>query len=74
MAKNDYQALADATNPFVEHSSHSHHETVVMDETTDTENEDGTRDNGIMIHVVPDTSKGIFSRLNSGYICTRTFM
>lgn len=59
MPKNDYQALDDASNPFVDNSSHPHHETVRMDEqTTDTENEDGNRDNGIMIHVVPDTSKG----------------
>lgn len=60
MAKNDYQALAEVSNPFVEHSSQSHHESVPIDETTtDTENEDGHRDNGIMIHVVPDTGKGM---------------
>lgn len=62
MAKNDYQALAEASNPFVDDTSQSHHEhtaAVCIDETTtDTENEDGNRDNGIMIHVVPDTSKG----------------
>lgn len=60
MAKNDYQALAESSNPFIENSSPAHHETIGIDETTtDTENEDGNRENGIMIHVVPDTSKGI---------------
>lgn len=59
MAKNDYQALVDASNPFVHNSNQLQHESVAIDElTTDTENEDGNRDNGIMIHVVPDTSKG----------------
>lgn len=59
MAKNDYQALAEVSNPFVENSSQSRHESVGIDETTtDTENEDGNRENGIMIHVVPDTGKG----------------
>lgn len=59
MAKNDYQALAEVSNPFVENSSQSHRESIAIDETTtDTENEDGHRDNGIMIHVVPDTGKG----------------
>lgn len=59
MAKNDYQALDEVSNPFVENSS-QHHETIGMDETTtDTENEDGNRDNDIMIHVVPDTGKGM---------------
>lgn len=60
MAKNDYQTLTEVSNPFIENSSHPHHEAVGIDETTtDTENEDGHRDNGIMIHVVPDTSKGL---------------
>lgn len=60
MAKNDYQALAEASNPFVDDTSQSQHEAVCIDETTtDTENEDGNRDHNIMIHVVPDTSKGI---------------
>lgn len=59
MAKNDYQALVDATNPFVDNSSQSPHETVCLDEqNTDTDNDDANRDNDIMIHVVPDTSKG----------------
>lgn len=62
MAKNDYQALSnEAPNPFIEKSSHQQHDTALgIDETTtDTENEDANRDNGeIMIHVVPDTSKG----------------
>lgn len=58
MAKNDYQALAES-NPFTENASHVRHETIGIDETTtDTENDDGHRENGIMIHVVPDTSKG----------------
>ena len=59
MAKNDYQALAEVSNPFVENSSQSHESVAIDDTTTDTENEDGHRDNGIMIHVVPDTGKGI---------------
>lgn len=64
MAKNDYQALADSSNPFIENSSHANHETIGIDETTtDTENEDGNRENGIMIHVVPDTSKGMWSKI-----------
>lgn len=58
MAKNDYQALAEVSNPFVENSSQSQSEIAIEDTNTDTENEDGNRDNGIMIHVVPDTSKG----------------
>lgn len=61
MAKNDYQALAESSNPFIENPSHVRHETIGIDETTtDTENEDGNRENGIMIHVVPDTSKGMY--------------
>lgn len=62
MAKNDYQALAESSNPFIENTSHAHHGTTIgIDETTtDTENEDGNRENGIMIHVVPDTSKGMW--------------
>lgn len=68
MAKNDYQALAEVSNPFVENSS-QHHETIGIDETTtDTENEDGNRDNGIMIHVVPDTGKGWFEILKFGFL------
>lgn len=64
MAKNDYQALAESSNPFIENSSQAHHETIGIDETTtDTENEDGNRENGIMIHVVPDTSKGVYANL-----------
>lgn len=59
MAKNDYQALAEVSNPFVENSSHPHESIGIDETTTDTENEDGTRDNGIMIHVVDDTSKGL---------------
>lgn len=51
----NYQALANEGNPFTDKSSH--HEIPGPDETTtDTENEDGHRD--VMIHVVPDTSKG----------------
>lgn len=60
MAKNDYQALVEASNPFVDKSSHMQCEQIGIDETTtDTDNDDGHRDNGIMIHVVPDTSKGM---------------
>lgn len=60
MAKNDYQTLVEASNPFVENSSQSPCESVGIDDTNtdDTENDDGNRDNDIMIHVVPDTSKG----------------
>lgn len=60
MANNDvnYQALAnEPNNPFIDKSSQQH-EIGIDETTTDTENEDGNRDNGIMIHVVPDTSKG----------------
>lgn len=68
MAKNDYQALAESSNPFIENSSQAHHQTIGIDETTtDTENEDGNRENGIMIHVVPDTSKG--THAISMYLC-----
>ena len=57
MANHDvnYQALSNEGNPFIEKSNHA---TIVDDMTTDTENEDAHRDNGIIIHVVPDTSKG----------------
>lgn len=56
----NYQAMANKrANPFIEQSSHLNHEAHVIDETTDTENEDAHRDNSIMIHVVPDTSKGL---------------
>lgn len=64
MAKNDYQALSnEPSNPFIEKSSHHQQHpgdtAIGIDETTtDTDNEDAHRDNGIMIHVVPDTSKG----------------
>lgn len=68
MANNDvnYQALTnEQTNPFAEKSSQQHknqqqhHETIGIDDmATDTETEDGNRDADIMIHVVPDTSKG----------------
>lgn len=57
MAKNDinYQALANEGNPFIEKPTQYDG---TEETTTDTENEDGHRD-GIMIHVVPDTSKGM---------------
>lgn len=69
MANNDvnYQALTnEPTNPFTDKSSqqqqhhhHHHHEAINIDDmATDTETEDGNRDPDIMIHVVPDTSKG----------------
>lgn len=51
----NYQALANEGNPFIEKSSHDH-EAGIDETTTDTEYEDGHRD--VMIHVVPDTSKG----------------
>lgn len=51
----NYQALANEGNPFIEKSSHDH-EAGNDETTTDTEYEDGHRD--VMIHVVPDTSKG----------------
>lgn len=57
----NYQTLAnEQANPFIGKSSHPNHEAHVVDETTDTENEDAHRDNSIMIHVVPDTSKGLY--------------
>lgn len=57
----NYQALTNETvNPFIENSSQQHIDGHCIDETTDTENEDANRDNSIMIHVVPDTSKGMF--------------
>lgn len=56
----NYQAMANQqANPFIDKSSHPNHEALIIDETTDTENEDAHRDNSIMIHVVPDTSKGL---------------
>lgn len=51
----NYHSLANEGNPFVEKPSHG----TPDDATTDTENEDPHRD-GIIIHVVPDTSKGMF--------------
>lgn len=57
----NYQALANEGNPFIEKSSHDH-ETGIDETTTDTEYEDGHRD--VMIHVVPDTSKGNTSTLH----------
>lgn len=58
----NYQAMTNQqANPFIEKSSHPNHVAhVINDETTDTENEDAHRDNSIMIHVVPDTSKGLY--------------
>lgn len=55
MAKNDinYHSLANDGNPFIEKPSGG----TPDDFTTDTENEEPNRD-GIIIHVVPDTSKG----------------
>lgn len=64
MANNDvnYQALTnEPTNPFADQSSQKQqqqNEAIGIDEmATDTETEDN-RDPDIMIHVVPDTSKG----------------
>lgn len=54
----NYQALANEGNPFTDKSSHQHEVSGIDETTTDTENEDGQRD--VMIHVVPDTSKGEF--------------
>lgn len=51
----NYQALANEGNPFIEKSSHDY-EAGIDETTTDTEYEDGHRD--VMIHIVPDTSKG----------------
>lgn len=58
----NYQALTNETvNPFIEKSSHQQNDMHGIDETTiDVDNEDANRDNSIMIHVVPDTSKGAF--------------
>lgn len=63
----NYQAMANQqANPFIEKSS-PNHEGYVIDETTDTENDDAHRDNSIIIHVVPDTSKGRhLQRFHSG--------
>lgn len=51
----NYQALANEGNPFIEKSSHQH-DPCAEEMTTDTDNEDAHRD--VMIHIVPDTSKG----------------
>lgn len=55
MAKNDinYHSLANDGNPFIDKPNNG----TPDDFTTDTENEEPNRD-GIIIHVVPDTSKG----------------
>lgn len=58
----NYQALTNETvNPFIEKSSPHNDPHGLDDQTTDTDNEDANRDNSIMIHVVPDTSKGKLS-------------
>lgn len=65
----NYQALANEGNPFIEKSSHDH-EAGIEETTTDTEYEDGHRD--VMIHVVPDTSKGnnnTFHRSRFHFFC-----
>lgn len=56
----NYNALAnEPRNPFVvQQMPPDDGEQTEDDVVTDTDNEDAPRDNGLMIHVVPDTSKG----------------
>lgn len=60
MAKNDinYHSLANDGNPFIDKPSNG----TPDDFTTDTENEEPNRD-GIIIHVVPDTSKARWNHI-----------
>lgn len=60
----NYAALAnEQRNPFAVQIGPDEPETTEDDGITDTDNEDTPRDSGLMIHVVPDTSKGAYHYL-----------
>lgn len=57
----NYNALAtEQRNPFVVQQMPPDEGETEDDVVTDTDNEDTPRDTGLMIHVVPDTSKGMW--------------
>ncbi len=48
-----YSSVGNEGNPFIR----QHTETIQDDELADSDNDDAPQNSGIMIHVVPDTSK-----------------